>query len=163
MYPRVTRRRNRDGSVAEYRGNFTSPATRRAPARRLPSRLKLRVLTEKYLLRKLGERWLPREIATRPKRPYRAPIHRSFFNESTPEYVHALLSPEAIARAGFFKPVAVGQLVQKIERGMALGETDDMALAGILSTQLVQHHFVDHFELSPPLSEADTVKVCVPA
>ena len=130
---------------------------------RLPSRLKLRGLTEKYLLRKVGERWLPKEIATRPKRPYRAPIHRSFFNASTPEYVHALLSPEAIARAGFFKPVAVGQLVQKIERGMALGETDDMALAGILSTQLVQHHFVDHFQPSPPLSEADPVKVCGPA
>ncbi|HXJ55473.1 MAG TPA: asparagine synthase-related protein, partial [Verrucomicrobiae bacterium] len=48
---------------------------------RLPADLKLRGLTEKYLLKKLGERWLPQEIWRRRKRPYRAPIHRSFFNQ----------------------------------------------------------------------------------
>jgi asparagine synthase (glutamine-hydrolysing) len=48
----------------------------------LPSNLKLRGLTEKYLLRKLGERWLPKEIWGRRKRPYRAPVHRSFFSGS---------------------------------------------------------------------------------
>ena len=37
---------------------------------RLPPRLKLRGLTEKYLLKRLSRRWLPEEIWRRPKRPY---------------------------------------------------------------------------------------------
>ena len=128
---------------------------------RLPPRLKLRGLTEKYLLKQLAREWLPDEIWRRPKRPYRAPIHRSFFNPETPDYVRELLSPEGVQAAGLFKPAAVSQLVRKIERGMRLSETDDMALAGILSSQLVHLQFVSDFKMPPPLSEADDVKVCV--
>jgi asparagine synthase (glutamine-hydrolysing) len=45
----------------------------------LPPHLKLRGLTEKYLLKQAVRDLLPEEIWRRPKRPYRAPIHRSFF------------------------------------------------------------------------------------
>jgi asparagine synthase (glutamine-hydrolysing) len=128
---------------------------------RLPSRLKLRGLEEKYLLKQLGRDWLPPEIWRRRKRPYRAPIHRSFFNDATPEYVRELLSLESIKRAGLFKPAAVAQLVRKIEQGAPVGETDDMALAGILSSQLVHHQFVVDYRTAPPLSQADDVKVCL--
>ncbi len=138
---------------------------------RLPPRLKLHGLTEKVLLRKLSRTWLPDEIWRRGKRPYRAPIQRSFFpidslalKGGRPgrelDYVHELLSPESIRAAGLFKPEAVSQLVGKIERGMRIGETDDMALAGILSSQLVHLQFVSDFKMPPPLSEADDVKVC---
>jgi len=34
------------------------------------------------LLRELARQWLPEEILRRVKRPYRAPIHRSFFNDT---------------------------------------------------------------------------------
>jgi asparagine synthase (glutamine-hydrolysing) len=128
---------------------------------RLPSRLKLRGLQEKYLLRKLGRDWLPPEIWQRRKRPYRAPIHRSFFHDATPEYVRRLLSSEEVRRAGLFKPAAVAQLVKKIEQGATIGETDDMALAGILSSQLVHHQFVVNYQTAAPLSQADDVKVCL--
>jgi asparagine synthase (glutamine-hydrolysing) len=140
---------------------------------RLPPRLKLHGLTEKYLLKKLGQEWLPDEIWRRPKQPYRAPIHRSFFPYPNPlpkkekeieaglDYVRELLSPGSIKAAGLFKPEAVSQLVSKIERGTRLSETDDMALAGILSSQLVYLQFVSDFKMPPPLSEADDVKVCV--
>lgn len=126
----------------------------------LPPSLKLHGLTEKYLLKKLARQWLPAEVWQRPKRPYRAPIQRSFFNEATPDYVYELLSPQQIETAGLFKPGAVSQLVKKIERGMRLSETDDMALVGILSGQLVHHQFVADFCLPPPLSMADEVKRC---
>ncbi|MEY2466912.1 MAG: hypothetical protein QOD03_1433, partial [Verrucomicrobiota bacterium] len=36
----------------------------------------------------------------------------------------------------------------------------DMALAGILSTQLVHQQFIENFQMPPPLSERDNVKVC---
>ena len=127
---------------------------------RLPPTFKLRGLTEKYLLKQLGRKWLPPEIWQRPKRPYRAPIHRSFFNQSTPDYVRELLSPEKVRLVGLFNPQAVDQLVGKIKQGLAVSETEDMALAGILSTQLVDHYFVKKFRRSAPLAEHDPVKVC---
>lgn len=127
---------------------------------RLPSNLKLRGLTEKWLLKRAARKWLPPEIPERVKRPYRAPIHRSFFNDSTQDYVRELLSPGKVQTAGLFKPGAVSQLVRKVEQGTPLGETDDMALAGILSSQLVHFRFVEDFRQPPPLSERDDVKVC---
>jgi len=127
---------------------------------RLPASQKLRGLTEKYLLKKLGERWLPKEIWNRRKRPYRAPIHRSFFSPPNLAYVQDLLSPEQLKCSGLFKPAAVAQLVRKIQDGKPLGETDDMALVGIISTQLLHHQFVINFNLPPPISDHDCVKVC---
>mgnify|MGYP000216881232 FL=1 len=127
---------------------------------RLPTHLKLRGLTEKFLLKKVGGKCLPPEIWKRPKRPYRAPIHRSFFNSVSLDYVRDLLSPAELARTGWFNPAAVAQLVAKVQQGGAIGETDDMALVGIISTQLVHHHFVDHFPTSLPLPAAHRVKVC---
>ncbi len=125
----------------------------------LPPKLKLRGLTEKYLLKKLGQELLPDEIWHRPKRPYRAPIHRGFFNEDNQDYVHELLSPEVVSRIGLFNPNAVSQLVQKVKQGGRLSETDDMALVGVLSTLLVHEQFVSAFRLSPPLNDSDDVKI----
>jgi asparagine synthase (glutamine-hydrolysing) len=112
---------------------------------RLPASLKLRGLRDKYLLRRLGQRYLPQEVWRRPKRPYRAPIHKSFFGTSAPEYVRESLSRKAIQESGFFNPAAVEQLVRKASSGGPMSETDDMAIAGILSTQLVYERFVAHF------------------
>jgi asparagine synthase (glutamine-hydrolysing) len=126
----------------------------------LPPRLKLRVLKEKYILKQLGRRWLPPEIWQRPKRPYRAPIHRCFFNQATPDYVLELLSKEKVGATGLFKASAVEQLVQKIRQGRPVSETDDMAVAGILSSQLVHAQFVAGFRRAAPLSSADDVRVC---
>jgi asparagine synthase (glutamine-hydrolysing) len=126
---------------------------------RLPSRLKLRGLTDKYLLRKLAREWLPDEIWRRGKRPYRAPIHRSFFNDGTRDYLDAVLAPDALAAAGCFHAPAVAQLVAKVRPGTTVSETDQMALAGIVSTQLWHEQFVRRLAMPPPLSEADDVKV----
>jgi asparagine synthase (glutamine-hydrolysing) len=122
--------------------------------------MKMRCLKEKYLLKKATEPWLPDIIRRRPKRPYRAPIHRSFFNAKTPDYVGELLSEQSIKASGLFKAGAVGQLVAKIRGGAPIGETDDMALAGILSTQLTYQLFVKNFRRREPLSAKDRVKVC---
>jgi asparagine synthase (glutamine-hydrolysing) len=127
---------------------------------RLGARMKLRGLEEKYLLKQAAGPWLPDLITKRPKRPYRAPIHRSFFNDASLDYVQQLLSPQSLKDCGLFKPEAVRQLVLKIQGGSSLGETDDMALAGILSTQLIHHRFVTHFQRPSPLSQKDPVKIC---
>jgi asparagine synthase (glutamine-hydrolysing) len=113
----------------------------------LPPSYKLRGLQEKYLLKHAMRDLLPAEIARRPKRPYRAPIQRCFFpNGKALAWVDELLSPTQIAESGYFEPTAVRNLLHKIERMGILGETDEMALTGILSTQLLHHHYVkDHY------------------
>lgn len=124
---------------------------------RLPPQLKLRGLTEKWLLKRMGKRLLPDEIWQRTKRPYRAPIHRSFFPH-LPDYAAELLSPEAVQASGLFKPAAVGQLVRKAAGGAELSEVEDMAVAGILSAQLVHQQFVGSFRVDS-LRASDRVKV----
>src|ERR1041385_1272039 len=126
----------------------------------LDPRLKLRGLEEKFLLKKAAQPWLPDIIRQRPKRPYRAPVHRSFFNDAKLDYVRELLSPSALSEAGFFKTGPVEQLVRKIDGGSPIGETDDMALAGILSTQLVHELFLKRFNRAQPLSNKDRIKIC---
>jgi len=115
----------------------------------LPANLKLRGMTEKWLLKQLGRKLVPPEIWQRPKRPYRAPIHRSFFNANTPEYVYDLLSNESLQASGLFNVSAVRQLVRKASGGARLSEVEDMAVAGVLSTQLVYQQFIKGFKLVP--------------
>lgn len=126
----------------------------------LPARMKLRGLNEKYLLKRLGRDYLPEEIWTRRKRPYRAPIHRSFFHPGAPEYVKELLSPAALEASGLFKSGPVQALVKRLEAGIAIGETDDMALAGILSAQLVHQQFMAGQRRWMPLTDNDDIKTC---
>jgi asparagine synthase (glutamine-hydrolysing) len=123
-------------------------------ANRLPSSLKLNGMTEKYLLKRAAEQagWLPDRIVKRRKQPYRAPVQSVFFHEGkTPEYVSEMLSPQVIRGVGLFDMAAVSGLMRKIERGMALGESDEMALAGILSTQLLHERFIANFTMPAPL------------
>jgi len=126
----------------------------------LPSQLKLRGLNEKWLLRQLASKLLPPDIWQRRKRPYRAPIHRSFFHSRTPAYVTELLSESALKDSGLFNPLAVAQLVRKAQSGMALSEVDDMAIAGVLSAQLTHHQFVKNFDARlSTLTSVERVKV----
>ncbi len=105
--------------------------------------MKVKGLREKYVLRRALGRHLPRAIVERPKQPYRAPDSESFLHADAPEYVHALLAPEAIARAGYFEPRAVRRLVQKCRSPLGqVSAGDNMAFVGILSTQLLHSCFV---------------------
>jgi asparagine synthase (glutamine-hydrolysing) len=111
----------------------------------LPSQLKMKVLNEKYLLKLCAKDLVPSRVRLRCKQPYRAPEAKSFFGGENFEYVRDLLEPEHIRKGGLFNPVAVGNLVAKVRRSQSLGIKDNMALVGILSTQLVVEHFIDHF------------------
>ena len=108
----------------------------------LPPDLKLRVLNEKFLLRLATKGLIPEEIRRRRKRPYRAPIRRSFFGAAPLGYLRDALSPARLRAAGLFDPAAVARLVAKADRGLSLSETDEMALAGILSTQILESRFI---------------------
>jgi asparagine synthase (glutamine-hydrolysing) len=102
----------------------------------LPHGSKLRGLKEKEILKRWARSVVPPEIVERHKQPYRAPDVPAFFGPERPEYVGALLAPEAITRVGLFDPAAVAGLVRRCESGRATGFAESQALVAILSAQL---------------------------
>jgi asparagine synthase (glutamine-hydrolysing) len=115
-------------------------------ASKLPVSLKMKVLNEKYLLKRCADGLIPPSIAKRHKQPYRAPEACSFLQPAAREYMDDLLSPEQIRSDGIFDPPTVTKLVEKFRKGAAIGAKDNMGLVGIVSTQLLIHQFINHFE-----------------
>jgi len=110
----------------------------------IPPSLKMKVLNEKYILKRCAEKLVPSSIINRTKQPYRAPEGKSFFTgNKARDYVEAALSPDSLQRAGLFEPATVQNLLDKFRRGSAIGIRDNMALTGILSTQLVVDQFIE--------------------
>jgi asparagine synthase (glutamine-hydrolysing) len=112
---------------------------------RVPPRYKLKGLTDKYLLRKMADRWLPQQIAWRRKAMFRAPFD-SFHLDVAPPFVEQLLSDESLARTGYFDPKAVShwrKAFRTIREGSMLRISTEMGLVGVLSTQLWHHTFID--------------------
>jgi asparagine synthase (glutamine-hydrolysing) len=113
----------------------------------LPPEYKLRVLDEKHVVKQAARDLVPGEILSRKKQPYRAPDALAFLGRHAPDYVEDLLDAPALAGAGIFEPEAVGRLWKKCKTRSAAGQfsnSDNMAIVGILSTQLVHHYYVQH-------------------
>lgn len=117
-----------------------------ALANSLPDSHKLRALDEKHILKRVAAPVIPPEIVARKKQPYRAPDALCFFSRDAPAYVSELLSETAIRQANVFDPVAVARLRDKCraqtEVSGDLSNSDNMALVGVLSTQLLHQRFV---------------------
>lgn len=116
-------------------------------ANQLPPSLKMKVLNEKYLLKKTMAKYLPDAIVNRHKQPYRAPDAPAFFpgaGGQPPEFVDDLLSEPKLSRYGYFDAKKVGMLVKKARRGDAMGAKDNQAIVGILATQAWHHMFVEN-------------------
>jgi asparagine synthase (glutamine-hydrolysing) len=108
-------------------------------------RWKLRGLRDKYLLRLLGERYLPREVAWRPKGMFRAPLD-SFFRHQVPPFVDQLLSEASLRRSGYFDIAAVQfwrEQVRQRRLGWRQRVSVELGLVGVVSTQLWHHTFID--------------------
>jgi asparagine synthase (glutamine-hydrolysing) len=112
---------------------------------RLQPRWKLHGFRDKYLLRRLAERYLPREIYRRRKAMFRAPFD-SFYAEHPPAFVDQLLSEESLGKTGYFDPQAVNHWRQAF-RGLRAWSTQrtsvEMGLVGVIATQLWHHTFID--------------------
>ena len=108
----------------------------------------MRALNEKYILKRAAGHLIPASVKARPKQPYRAPDARSFFDAATQrarsEYLDVLLSSESLRKGGLFNPLAVAKLAEKARKGQVIGTKDNMALVGIVSTQLFVDQFINH-------------------
>jgi asparagine synthase (glutamine-hydrolysing) len=121
-------------------------------AAKLPSDFKMHGLNEKYILKRMMDNRLPDSVLKRPKQAYRAPISGSFLSSPAKEYVLELLSEQDINHTGMFSSSAVQKLLQKISMGEMVTEMENMALAGIISSQLMYHQYIlkDSFRPSAP-------------
>lgn len=108
----------------------------------LSDNYKLNGLNEKYILKKISEGKIPNSITNRSKQPYRAPIAGSFFCKNSPEYISEILSENNLKLYGLFNPEKVKQLINKIKLQEITSEIDQMAIAGIVSTQLLYKIFI---------------------
>lgn len=108
----------------------------------IPPRYKLNGLNEKYILKQAFGDLIPETISKRPKQPYRAPVSKCFL----PQYgFHSsrLLSEDALQRSGLFDVNSVSMLISKITGIKTdISASDDMAMAAIVSTQLLYHNFI---------------------
>ncbi len=79
-------------------------------ASHIPSRLKVRGLSMKYLLKKVVEPWLPTEILHRRKRGFGAPIG-AWLRHDLRILMQETLSEKQVRRRGFFDPVVVTEII----------------------------------------------------
>jgi len=100
-----------------------------------------RLLKDKYLVRRAAERRLPHDVAWRPKGMFRAPTAQTFLTHP-PAFVRELLTPESLAKAGYFDVDAVTRDCALLAQGEGekLGDFGSLGLGGVIATQL-WHHF----------------------
>ncbi|MFO0839984.1 MAG: asparagine synthase (glutamine-hydrolyzing) [Phycisphaerae bacterium] len=106
---------------------------------------KLKRMTEKWLLRQVAQRLLPRKIAARPKTMFRATMSRTFLAADRPAWVDQLLSPESLRRTEYFDVRAV-EAVREWQTREPRWTTVrsfvfDMALTAVIATQLWLHTY----------------------
>jgi asparagine synthase (glutamine-hydrolysing) len=126
-------------------------------AARLPDTLRLRGLREKFALRRAVERYLPADITSRRKVPYRAPIRDVFFGQRRPPYVAEALDPAHIEEAGVLDVDAVRRVISKFEQPRGASETDEMALVGCVSLMLMHDRLIARPSLATPIEPSRLV------
>ncbi|MFN3562740.1 MAG: asparagine synthase (glutamine-hydrolyzing) [Chloroherpetonaceae bacterium] len=85
-------------------------------AHRLPARYKINGLTQKYLLKKVAEKYLPKEIIYRPKAPFGAPL-RAWVKKDLDPLIQDCLSEEQVKRRGIFNPKMVHDIIERDKTG----------------------------------------------
>ena len=121
----------------------------------LPDDFKLKGMNEKFLLKELMKDQLPLSVLNRSKQAYRAPILEAFIGTKAPDYVNDILSADSLITCSVFNPLSVNNLIIKIKTAKTPSEVDNMALVGILSTQLLFNYFIKDFR---PLEERNILK-----
>src|SRR5260221_10933941 len=95
---------------------------------RLHPRWKLHGFREKYLLRLVASRWLPKECAWRRKAMFRAPLDSFHLTGgNAPRWIEQVLSRESLRKTGFFDVDAVlhhRQNLAKMWRGWKRTSTE---------------------------------------
>jgi asparagine synthase (glutamine-hydrolysing) len=112
-------------------------------SRRMPPRLKMRVLREKDILKRTFREVLPEAIVRRPKYPYRAPDAMALVHGPCRQDVLDSLDPAAVARRGLFRPEAVGRLLERVQRTEQPPARDNMGLVFVYTAHAVHDQLIE--------------------
>jgi len=113
---------------------------------KLPPTMRMRALTEKYILKKSMMGLLPDSILKRTRQPYISSDAKSFFTNRSQDYTDELLSEKNLKISGLFNMKSVQLLVKKCRQNPVLGFRENMAVVGIVSTQLLHDLFIRKFD-----------------
>ena len=108
-------------------------------AQGLPSSLKLRGMTTKYLLKKAVAGLIPDEIINRPKQGFDVPIAQ-WFNHELRELLHDTLTAQRTRQRGYFNQSAIAALLTEHHRGR---RNNARHLWGLLMLELWQRRYLD--------------------
>ena len=114
----------------------------------IPSKLKLKGMTTKYILKRALRGIVPDEIIHRKKHGFGVPVGR-WFRTSLKRYLHeTLLSPEALQR-GYFHESSLRRLIEEHQSGK---RDHGHRLWALLTLEIWHRVFIDQ-EVSPWISE----------
>lgn len=83
----------------------------------LPPSFRIRGGTQKYLLKKVAERYLPKNIVHRPKAPFGSPL-RSWIRGPLSEMIADYLSPSSLKQRGIYSLAFVREKIEKDRKGL---------------------------------------------
>jgi asparagine synthase (glutamine-hydrolysing) len=82
----------------------------------LPAHMKIRNGEKKYLLKRVAERHIPKELLDRPKKGFAIPVNKWMRNEINP-MLRSVLDKDRLKRQGLFQYNEVDILLKRYERG----------------------------------------------
>jgi len=89
-----------------------------AAAFRIDSALKIKGRTQKYILKKVAERWLPKEIIYRPKSSFTMPLRSWIKNDLRSMVDDYVLSQQGLAGRDFFDAKSLRNIVELDRQGV---------------------------------------------
>jgi asparagine synthase (glutamine-hydrolysing) len=109
-------------------------------AARIPSHLKLRGRTTKYILKKAVEGLVPGEIIRRKKHGFGVPVGR-WFRTDLKDYAREMLLSSLALRRGYFKEEALRRLIDEHQSGK---RDHGHRLWALLTLEMWHRVFIDH-------------------
>ncbi len=98
----------------------------------IPVDLKLKGKETKYILKKVAERYLPKEVIYRPKTGFGAPVRQWVINDMS-SLVSDYLSTSQLEQRGIFDPIKVKELIERNRTGVEDASYSIWALLAIES------------------------------
>jgi asparagine synthase (glutamine-hydrolysing) len=108
-------------------------------AHRLPEKYKMNGFTQKYILKKVAERYLPNEIIYRPKAPFGAPL-RAWVKKDLDDLIQDCLSAEQLKKRGIFNASVVRGIIDRDKAGK---EDSAHRIWALLTLELWMRRFAD--------------------
>jgi asparagine synthase (glutamine-hydrolysing) len=106
----------------------------------LPDSMKIMGLNEKYIVKKMAQKYVPEIITGRKKFPYRAPIDISELLQD--EYIRYMISDSSMKQFNIFNPNTVAKFISSLLAKGNPSERDCMLFMGVLTTQILCEQFL---------------------